>query len=127
MNLKNLFRVSGVLLLLSGIVWTVSPASTPGSLGIELDAYSLYYIQQMGAATAALALLLLLVSGMAPSPARQAAATAIFVQQALSGIVNLFAVLGGVVPGAAGWFAVIFNLIFALAFAYFRFIRPETA
>jgi hypothetical protein len=45
--------------------------------------------------------------------------------QLASLIVNLLAVLGGVVPGGAGWIGVALNLVIALAFAYFRFIRTE--
>lgn len=51
--------------------------------------------------------------------------TAVFLQQLLSGIVSLLAVLGGNIPSGAGWFAVVFNLVFVLAFGYFRFTRPE--
>lgn len=127
MNLKNLFRVSGLLLMISGIMWMVSPASAPSSLGMEIDATGAYYIQQLGATTVGIALLMLLVSGMAPTPARQAVATAVVVFQASSAILNLLAVLGGTIPTGSGWFGVILNLVFALAFAYFRFIRPETA
>ena len=96
-------------------------------MGYELDPYGTYILQQLGATTIALAALLFLVSGMASSPARQAVVTVMIVQQVLSGIVGLLAVLGGAVPAGAGWFGVAFNLVFALAFAYFRFIRPEQA
>jgi hypothetical protein len=47
------------------------------------------------------------------------------VQQVLSGIVSLLAVLGSAVPAGAGWFGVVFNFMFKLAFDFFRFIRPE--
>jgi hypothetical protein len=53
--------------------------------------------------------------------------TIMIVQQVLSGIVNLLAVLGGAIPAGAGWFGVALNFVFALAFGYFRFIRPEAA
>ncbi len=58
---------------------------------------------------------------------RQAAVAAIILQQLLSGIVNLLAVLGGAIPAGAGWFCVVFNFVLVLAFGYFRFIRPEVA
>jgi hypothetical protein len=41
--------------------------------------------------------------------------------------VHLLAVLGGVIPSGAGWFGVVFSLVFVLAFGYFRFVRPEEA
>jgi len=78
-----------------------------------------------GAINVASAVLCFLVSGMAPSPARQAVVTFFFVEQVLAGVVSLLGVLSGAVPSPAGWVSVIFNLIFALTFGYFRFIRTE--
>lgn len=127
MNLRNLFRVSAVILMIGGLVWLLAPQANAASLGYELDSYGAYMLQQLGASTVALALLLFLVSGMANSPARQAVVTVMIVQQALSGIVNLLAVLGGAIPAGVGWFGVVLNFVFALAFAYFRFIRPEAS
>jgi len=127
MNLRNLFRVSAVILILGGFVWLLAPQANAASLGYELDPYGAYILQQLGVSTVAIGILLFLVSGMAHSPARQAMVTAMLVQQGLSGIVALLAVLGGAIPGGAGWFNVAFNLVFALAFAYFRFIRLEAA
>lgn len=123
MILRILLIVLAVILILGGLGWLVAPqaATTVG----DLDPYGLYVTQQLGASTVALAVLFFLVSGMAHSPARQAAVTTVILHQLLAGIVNLLAVLGGVVPGGAGWFGVVFNLVFVLAFAYFRFIRPE--
>ncbi len=123
MNLRILFRVLAFLLILGGLAWLVAPqaASTSG----DLDSYGLYIVQQLGASTVAFAVLLFLVSGMAHSPARQAAVTAVILQQSLAGIVHLVAVLGGVIPSGAGWFGVGFSLLFILAFGYFGIIRPE--
>lgn len=125
MNLRKLFRVIAVILMLGGLVWLIAPQA--GTTSGNLDPYGLFVAQQLGASTVPLAVLFFLVSGMAPSPARQAVATAAFLHQILSGIVNLLAVFGGTVPAGAGWFGVIFGLVFGLAFGYFSFIRPETA
>jgi hypothetical protein len=125
MNLRNLFRVIAVILMLGGLAWLVAPQA--GTTVGDLDPYGLYIVQQLGASTVALAVLFFLVSGMAPSPARQAAVTAVIVQQLLSGIVNLLAVLGGAIPSGAGWFGVVFSLVLVLAFGYFRFVQPEEA
>jgi hypothetical protein len=40
-------------------------------------------------------------------------------------VVNLLAVLGGVIPGGTGWFVLALNIVFILAFSYFCFLRPE--
>ena len=125
MNLRNLFRVSGILVLITGLIWLVAPKATGASYGIDLDPYAAYYLQLIGTFNIALAILFFLVSGLAPSPARRAVVTFFFVQQVLSLFVNLIATLGGVIPGSTGWVGVAFNLVFALAFGYFRFIRPE--
>lgn len=125
MNLRNLFRALAVLLFLGGLAWLVAPQA--GTTVGDIDSYGLYVVQQLGATTIAIAVLYFLVSGMAPSPARQAAVTAVIVQQLLSAVVHLIAVLGGVVPNGAGWFGVVFSIVCVLAFGYFRFVKPEEA
>lgn len=124
MNLRNLFRVSGALFVIFGLVWLVAPKAMPAFYDQEIDSYAAYLFQQLGAINIATGVLCLLVSGMANSPARQAVVTFFVVEQVLSGIVSLIAVLGGVLD-TAGWISVALNLVFALAFGYFRFIRPE--
>ena len=124
MNLRNLLRVSAVLLMLAALGFLFAPQATST---MDLDPYGLYAVQQIGASNLAIAVLLFLVSGMESLPARQAGATTVIVMQLASGIVHLLAVLGGVIPSGAGWFGVVFSLVFVLAFGYFRFIRPEAA
>ena len=125
MNLRNLFRVAGVIFTLSGLAWLLAPQSMAGPAGITLDAYNVYYVRIIGTYAIASAVMAFLVSGMAPSAARQAVVTYFLVLQVLSLVVNTLAVLGGVVPGGVGWFGVALNLLFVLAFGYFGFIRPE--
>jgi hypothetical protein len=125
MNLRNLFRVSSVFFLIGGLVWLVAPKAMPASYGLDIDSYTAFLFQQLGAINVATAVLCFLVSGVAHSPARQAVVTFFVVEQVLSGIVSLLAMLGGVLPSPAGWISVAFNLVFALAFGYFRFVRPE--
>ena len=125
MNLRNLFRVSAALFLIFGLIWLVAPKAMPASMGLNIDSYTAYYLQQLGAINVATAVLCFLVSGLDPSRARQAVVTFLFVEQVLSGIVSLLAVLGGVIPAGTGWFGVVLNFALALAFGYFRFVRPE--
>ena len=125
MNLRNLFRVAGVIFTLSGLIWLLAPQSMAAPAGITLDAYNVYYVRIIGTYAIASAVMAFLVSGMAPSAARQAVVTYFLVLQVLSLVVNTLAVLGGVVPGGVGWFGVALNLLFVLAFGYFGFIRPE--
>ncbi|MEJ2710989.1 MAG: hypothetical protein P8074_25495 [Anaerolineales bacterium] len=122
MNLRNLFRVYAAIVILSGLGFLFVPQAATVA---DLSSFGLYTAQQLGAINLAFGILLLLVSGMAPSPARQAAVTAAIVHQLVTGIVHLVAVLGGVIPGGAGWFGVGFSLVFVLAFGYFGFIRQE--
>jgi hypothetical protein len=124
MNLRNLFRVGAVISILSGLGFLFAPQAASV---VDLDPYGLYFVQQIGASNLAIAVLLFLVSGMESSPARQAVVTAMIVHQSASGIVNLIAVLGGIIPSGAGWISAVINFMFALAFGYFRFIRPEEA
>ena len=124
MNLRNLIRVSAVILMLAALAFLFVPQAATYA---DLDPFGLYAIQQIGASNLAIAVLLFLVSGMESLPARQAGATTVIVMQLASGIVHLLAVLGGVIPSGAGWFGVVFSLVFVLAFGYFRFVRPEEA
>jgi len=124
MNLRNLFRVVAVIAILSGLGYLFAPQAASV---VDLDPYGLYFLQQIGASNIAIAVLLFLVSGMESSPARQAVVTAMIVQGFLEGILNLVAVLGGSIPSGAGWIGAVLNFMIALAFGYFRFIRPETS
>lgn len=124
MNLRNLFRVTGAIYLIIGLAWVLAPEAMPASYGVDMDPYGAYFLQQLGATNVALGVLFFLVSGTATSPAGQAVATFMVVLQVLSVIVTGLAMLSGVVSGAAGWVAIALNLVFVLAFAYFRFMRP---
>ena len=124
MNLRNLFRVVAVIAILIGLGYLFAPQAASV---MDLDPYGLYFLQQIGASNIAIAVLLFLVSGMESSPARQAVVTAMIVQQFVQGILNLVAVLGGSMPSGVGWISAVVNFMIALAFGYFRFIRPETS
>jgi len=124
MNLRNLFRVLGVILTLTGLGALFAPQAYTAA---DLSSFGLYTAQQLGASNVAIGVLLFLVSGMESSSARQAVVTAVIVMQLVAGIVHLLAVLGGSIPSGAGWFGVVFSLVFVLAFGYFRFVRPEEA
>lgn len=124
MNLRNLFRVYAVIVILSGLGFLFVPQAATAE---DLSSFGLYTAQQLGAINLAFGILLFLVSGMAPSSARQAAVTATIVHQLVTGIVHLIAVLGGAIPSGAGWFGVGFSIVFVVAFGYFGFIRPKTS
>ena len=72
MNLRNLFRVLGVMLGLGGLVWLLAPQSMAGAAGYTIDPYAAYLIRALGANTIAFAVLAFLAGAMEPSPARQA-------------------------------------------------------
>lgn len=124
MNLRNLFRVLSVLHMIVGLTWLLAPNAMPAYYGLDIDAYTAFLYQQLGAFNIAMAVLFILVSGLAPSPARQAVVTFAVVLQTLSAIAYIPAVLNGALPGT-GWFGFALSLVMALAFGYFRFIRPE--
>jgi hypothetical protein len=125
MNLRNLFRVFAVLHLLTGLLWMVAPRAMPASYGLDIDAYTAFLFQQLGAFNIAMAVLFFLVSGMTHSAARQAVVTFVVVLQLLSAIAYVPALLSGALPAGLGWFGVAFSLVAVLAFGYFGFIRPE--
>lgn len=124
MNLRNLFRVFSVLHMIVGLTWLLAPDAMPAYYGLEIDAYTAFLYQQLGAINIALAVLFFMVSGLPHSAARQAVVTFVVVLQTLSAIAYIPALLNGALPGT-GWFGLVLSLVMALAFAYFRFIRPE--
>ncbi|UCG25626.1 MAG: hypothetical protein JSW55_06460 [Chloroflexota bacterium] len=126
MNLRNLFRVSAFFLMIFGLVWLLAPKAMPAAYDVDIDSYTAYFLQQLGAFNVATAVLFFLVSGMSHSPARQAVVTSFFVLQVLAGIVSLLGLLNGALPvDDGGWISVASNLVFALAFGYFLFVRTE--
>jgi hypothetical protein len=125
MNLRNLFRLFSVLHMLTGLVWMLAPKAMPASYGLDIDGYTAFLFQQLGAFNIAMAVLFFLVSGMAHSAARQAVVTFVVVLQVLSAIAYLPAIRSGALPAGATWFGVAFGLVAVLAFGYFGFIRPE--
>jgi hypothetical protein len=127
MNLRNLFRFVAVMSMIGGLVWLLAPKAMPATYGMEIDAYTAFLFQQLGAINIAQAVLYFLVSGTAQSPARQAVVTFAIVQQGLSGILYIPAMLNGVLPTSAALFGVAFSLVLLLAFGYFRFVRPEAS
>jgi hypothetical protein len=127
MNLRNLFRVVGVLFLIMGASWLLAPKAMPAAYGLDIDNYTAFFLQQLGAINVASAVLCFLLSGMTNSPARQAVVTFFFVEQVLAGIISLLGALNGAVPSPGGWISVASNLVLALAFGYFRFVRTEAA
>ena len=124
MNLRNLFRLVAVMHMIVGLTWLLAPKAMPAAYGLDIDSYTAFLYQQLGAINIAMAVLFFLVSGVAPSPARQAVVTFVVVLQTLSAIAYIPALLNGALPGT-GWFGFALSLVMALAFGYFRFIRPE--
>jgi hypothetical protein len=125
MNLRNLFRVFAVFHMIGGLIWLLAPKAVPASYGLDIDSYTAFLFQQLGAINVAIAVLFFLISGMAHSPARQAVVTFAVVLQVMSAIAYIPALLNATIPGNVGWFGIAFGLVGAMAFGYFRFIRPE--
>jgi hypothetical protein len=125
MNLRNLFRVFAVFHMIGGLIWLLAPKAVPVSYGLDIDSYTAFLFQQLGAINVAIAVLFFLISGMAHSPARQAVVTFAVVLQVMSAIAYIPALLNATIPGNVGWFGIAFGLVGAMAFGYFRFIRPE--
>jgi hypothetical protein len=128
MNLRNLFRLFSVVHMIGGLVWLLAPKAMPASLyGLDIDSFTAFLFQQLGALNVAIAVLFFLVSGMAHSSARQAVVTFAVILQVMSAIAYIPALLNGAIPGTIGWFGIAFSLVGAMAFGYFRFIRPEAS
>ena len=84
-----------------------------------------YMAQLFGAALLGIAVILWLCKDAEDSPVRQAILLGLFVAEGVGFVVALITQLGGGI-NALGWSTVIFYLLFALGFGYFRFIKSAT-
>lgn len=128
MTLKHLMIINAIIAL----VYALGELFVPQKLGAiygfastfnpELLLTSRYF----GWGLLAVGLICALTANTSPSETKQALVKALFIAQIVGVIISLMGIINGVF-NAMGWSAVIIYLFFAVGYAYFWFIRPETA
>jgi hypothetical protein len=108
---------------LFGLGFVFVPEQVLSVYGAAPDAGTNYMTQLFGAALLGFATILWLCKDAEDSPERQAILLGLFFAEGIGFVVALKTQLGGAI-NALGWSTVIIYLLFALGFAYFRFMKP---
>ncbi|MDH3944596.1 MAG: hypothetical protein OEV06_10930, partial [Anaerolineae bacterium] len=89
----------------------------------DLDnALALVFLRQMGAAAVVIGLLAWFTRSSTDTNVRRQNTLLLFLAATLSAVISAFAVSAGTLP-SSDWLFVGIDVLFALAFAYFRFIK----
>ena len=124
MNYRNVVTASAVVSIVYGLLVVLAPQQAVSLYSVELTPPGLYVAQLFGSSLLGFGLLNWFARGFQDASVQKAVLTANLVSSALGTIFSLIAQLGGV-PGAnaLGWSTVVLYLLFALAFAYLRFMK----
>jgi len=124
MNYRNVVTASAVVSIVYGLLVVLLPGQAVRLYNVELTPPGLYVAQLFGSTLLGLGLLSWFARQFQEDSVQKSVLTANLVASALGTIFSLIAQLGGV-PGAnaLGWSTVVLYLLFALAFAYLRFMR----
>jgi hypothetical protein len=124
MKLGHLFAVNAVIAGLFGLAFIFAPAALLAQYGLDVDAGFALVAQLFGAALIGYAILTWMVRKAGDSDARRAIVFALFISDAVAGVLALIAQLQGLV-NSLGWSTVAIYLLLALGFAYFFFAKPS--
>lgn len=126
MRLAWLLAVNGIVSGIFGAAAVLFPGPLFDSFGGTSDVGSQFVVQLFGAALVGEALLRLGLMNIEPGRTRDVMTSAFLGEYALASIAAVAAQLGGVL-NATGWVIVALLLLFALGYAYFRFLGRATA
>jgi ABC-type transport system involved in multi-copper enzyme maturation permease subunit len=124
MNYRNVVAASAVVSIIYGLLVVLAPQQAVSLYNVELNPPGILVAHLFGSSLLGLGLLNWFAREFQDASVQKAVLTANLVSSTLGTIFSLIAQLGGV-PGAnaLGWSTVVLYLLFALAFAYLRFMR----
>lgn len=125
MSLRNLFIITALITLLSGVGLTFFPVVTMALYNLPLDEVGIYSTRFVGGAYLSFAAMAWLAKDAGPSQAR----TAIIVGFLVVNAVSFFVSLGGVLFGPASapsLTTVLITLLLAVGFGYFFIKEPRS-
>ena len=124
MTYRNFITIASIVAFLFGLGFMLMPGQLVRFYNVELNAGGLLVGQLLGASLLGFGFLNWFGKDLSESQAKQAILTANLAADTFGFIFSLIAQLGGV-PGAnaLGWSTVLLYLVFALAFAYLRFMQ----
>ncbi len=127
MNLTNLFRLHAILAALYALGLILAPQAIIGLLSPNpLTSPGTDITRLFGAALVLVTLIAWGASRLADQPARRLIAGSLLVYTALGLIITLLGQLAGV-WGPLGWSNIISYGIFVAGYAYFLFVKPDSA
>lgn len=125
MKLKTLFVFNAIATILFGIGSVLAPNMLVNLFGSELNPAGALMMQYGGVWLIGIGLLAWFARNSADSDARRAIVLAYLICYSIAFIVALFAQLNNVL-NAFGWGTVALNLVLALGYGYFQFVKPVT-
>ena len=126
MKLKHLFIFNAVATVIFGIGSILIPQTLIAMFGDSLTPAGTLMMRYGGAWLIGLGLLAWLARYANDSDARRAIVMASLVCYGIAFIIALLAQFNAVL-NAFGWGTVALNLVLALGYAYFQFVKPDTA
>jgi hypothetical protein len=126
MQLRNLLVLNAVLALSYGIGSVLVPATMLTLYGMTPTPSTNLIAQLFGAELIAVGLLCWFARNVSDSAAQRAIILAFLIANVIALIVSLLGTLSGV-TSAVGWTAVLIQLVLAVGYAYFQFIKPSAS
>jgi apolipoprotein N-acyltransferase len=124
MKISNLFLISAIVFFLFGLGFFLVPGPVLSFYHDSLTQEALDMARLLGAAYLGIAALTWFARNSQPSEARRAIVIGGFVIAALGLVAATWIQFSGAV-NALGWSTVIIELLFALAYGYFAFVKKD--
>ncbi len=127
MNRQTFMSVAAGLSVVSGLVALLAPAQSAAVFGLDVNEVGLSQTRMLGAAYLGYASIVWFGRNVLDNTAQRAIALGNFVSWALSVVVTVAGVMGGL-AGTQSWLLVVVEVVFTAAWGYFAFIdRVEVA
>ena len=124
MNISNWFIISSIVFFLFGLGFFLVPGTVLSLYYETLTQAALDLARLVGAAYLGIAALIWFARNARPSEARRAIVIGGFVISALGFVAAVWIQFSGAI-NALGWSTIIIELLFALAFGYFAFMKQD--
>ena len=127
MNRQTFMSVAAGLSVVTGFVALLAPAQSAAIFGLDVNEVGLSQTRMLGAAYLGYASIVWFGRNVLDNTAQRAIALGNFVSWALSVVVTVAGVMGGL-AGTQAWLLVVVEVVFTAAWGYFAFIdRAEVA
>lgn len=124
MKLNTLFAINAVVAVLFGLAFVLAPGLVLSNYGLSADDTASLLARLLGVEFIGYNIVTWLARQMDSKQARRYVVLSHVVSESLAGIVALIAQLSGLL-NPMGWTSVGIYLLFALAYAYFLFVKPS--